>query len=112
MRQSPFLSRRPDGMRRGEWVRTRLLPRERDELTAALTSAQSAQLLEHDYVWIPGKGVLWKAPEGDLRRARFTHGIHFRTQRGEFYIDSEGNARARSGSSPAAATALSSKIEP
>ena len=97
-------------MRRSEWIRTRLLPRERDELTAALTSAQKAQLLEHDYVWIPGAGVLWKPPGGgDLRRARFTHGIHFRTQRGEFYMDSEGSTRELS--QPAAVTPLRSKTE-
>ena len=76
-----------------EWTRTRLQPQEREELLAALTSEQKAQLLEHDYVWVEGVGVLWNPPDGDLRRARFTHGTHFQTQRGEIYIDSEGSAR-------------------
>jgi hypothetical protein len=77
-----------------EWTRTRLQPREREELLTALTSEQKAHLLEHDYVWVEGVGVLWNPPDGDLlRRARFTHGTHFQTQRGEFYIDSEGSAR-------------------
>ena len=59
----------------------------------ALGSEQKAHLLKHDYVWVKGVGVLWKPPDGALRRARFTHGTHFRTLRGEFYIDSEGSAR-------------------
>ena len=86
-----------------EWTRTRLQPQERRELLTALTSQQKAHLLEHDHVWVEGVGVLWKPPDGDLRRARFTHGTHFQTQRGEFYIDSEGSAReraSRSGDQP------------
>ena len=79
-----------------EWTRTRLQPQERHELLTALTSQQKAHLLEHDYVWVEGVGVFWNSPDGDLRRARFTHGTHFRTPRGEFYIDSEGSARERS----------------
>jgi hypothetical protein len=75
-----------------EWTRTRLEPRERDELLSALTSEQKAHLIEHDYDWAKGVGVLWKPTDGALRRARFTHGTHFRTQHGEFYINSEGNA--------------------
>ena len=92
-----------------EWTRTRLQPQERHELLTALTaltSQQKAHLLEHDYVWVEGVGVLWNPPDGDLRRARFTHGTHFQTQRGEFYIDSEGSARerpSRSGDQPAKA---------
>ena len=59
-----------------EWTRTRLQPQERHELLTALTSQQKAHLLEHDYVWVEGVGVLWKPPDGDLlRRARFTHGM-------------------------------------
>jgi hypothetical protein len=76
-----------------EWTRTRLQPQERQELLTALTSEQKAHLLEHDYVWVEGVGVLWNPPDSELRRARFTHGTHFQTQRGEFYIDSEGSAR-------------------
>jgi hypothetical protein len=77
-----------------EWTRTRLQPQEREELLTASTSEQKAHLLEHDYVWVEGVGVLWNPPHGDpLRRARFTHGTHFQTQRGEFYIDSQGSAR-------------------
>jgi hypothetical protein len=72
----------------------------------ALSSQQKAHLLEHDYAWVKGIGVLWNPPGGALRRARFTHGTHFRTQRGEFYIDSEGSARElpdRDGAKPAKA---------
>jgi hypothetical protein len=77
-----------------EWARTRPQPQEREELLTALTSQQKAHLLEHDYVWVEGVGVLWNPPDGELlRRARFTHGTHFQTQRGDFYIDSEGSAR-------------------
>jgi hypothetical protein len=42
-----------------KWTRTRLQPQEREELLAALTSEQKAHLLEHDYVWAEGIGVLW-----------------------------------------------------
>jgi hypothetical protein len=76
-----------------EWTRTRLEPHEREDLLTALTSEQTEQLYEHDYVWVKGIGVLWKPPEGALRRARFTHGTLFRTERGEFHIDSEGSVR-------------------
>jgi len=77
-----------------EWTRTRLQPQECEELSTALSSQQKAHLLEHDYVWVDGIGVLWNPPDGALlRRARFTHGTRFQTQRGEFYIDSEGSAR-------------------
>ena len=76
-----------------EWSRTRLPPQDREALSTALTPEQKAHLLEHDYVWVKGVGVLWNPPQGDpLRRARFTHGTHFQTRRGEFYIDSEGSA--------------------
>jgi hypothetical protein len=76
-----------------DWCRTDLQPHERDDLLAALTSEQKKRLVEHDYVWVKGTGVLWNPPDGALRRARFTHGTHFRTERGEFYIDSEGSVR-------------------
>ena len=76
-----------------DWTRTRPQPQKREDLLTALTSAQKAHLLEHDYVWVKGSGVLWNPPDGALRRARFTHGTHFRTQRGEFYIESDGSAR-------------------
>jgi hypothetical protein len=76
-----------------EWTRTRLQPREREELVTALTWQQKAHLLDHDYVWVEGVGVVWKPADGALRRARFTHGTHFQTQRGEFYIDSAGSVR-------------------
>ena len=75
-----------------EWTRTRLHPREAEDLSTALTMEQKAQLLEHDYVWLKEAGVLWKHPDGALRGARFTHGTHFRTKHAEFYIDSEGGA--------------------
>lgn len=38
-----------------EWTRTRLEPREREDLSTALTSDQNARLLEHDYVL--GRGI-------------------------------------------------------
>ena len=75
------------------WLRTTLEPLDRESLLRALKSEQKAHLEEHDYVWLDGAGVLWKPPDGALQRARFTHGAYFRTQRGEFYIDSEGSAR-------------------
>ena len=84
-----------------DWTRTKLQPLERENLSTqerenmltALTSEQMEVLLERDYVWVKGIGVLWKPVDGVLRRARFTHGTHFRTQRGEFYIDSDGSVR-------------------
>jgi hypothetical protein len=76
-----------------DWTRTKLQPQEREDLLTALTSEQKEQLLEHDYVWVKGIGVLWKPSDGALRRARFTHGTHFQTQRGEFYIESAGSMR-------------------
>ena len=75
------------------WTETKLQPQEREDLLTALASEQKEHLLEHDYVWVKGVGVIWKPPDGALRRARFTHGDYFRTQRGEFYMDSGGNAR-------------------
>lgn len=77
-----------------EWTRTTLTPGECAVLLAGLTLEQTAYLLEHDYVFDKGIGVLWRAPAGGLqRRARFTHGTHFETPRGGFYIDSEGSVR-------------------
>jgi hypothetical protein len=87
------LMREPQWM---EWTRTTLQAPERNELLGVLTSEQKAQLSGHDYVWKREVGVIWKPVTGGLRRARFTHGTHFRTQHGEFYIDSEGCAQARS----------------
>jgi len=43
-----------------DWTRTKLQPHEREDLLTALTSEQKEQLLEHDYVWVKGIGVLWK----------------------------------------------------
>ena len=76
-----------------EWTRTVLGPREREDLSSALTREQSAHLREHDYVWVEGAGVVWRPESGGLERARFTHGVHFRTRRGEFYVDAEGGVR-------------------
>ena len=83
-----------------QWTRTNLHPCEREDLSAALTTEQSAHLLEHDHVWLNQSGVLWKPPEGGLRRARFTHGTYFQTKHGEFYIDSEGVVRELSNVGP------------
>ena len=74
-----------------DWTRTTLHQGERDDLLTALTVEQESHLLEQDYVWVEKVGVLWKPTDGAMRRARFTHGTHFRTQHGEFYIDSEGS---------------------
>ena len=77
-----------------EWTRTALPPREREELTAALTTEQRAHLAQHDYVWVRGVGVIFRpAKGGPEQRARFTHGTHFRTPRGEFYVAAEGGVR-------------------
>jgi len=84
-----------------EWTRTALSPRECADLLAAATSEQKAHLLEHDYVFGEGIGVLWRPADGGLRRARFTHGTHFATARGEFYIDSEGSVRETARPEPA-----------
>jgi hypothetical protein len=65
-----------------EWTRTALQPREREELLAALTAE-------------PGVGVVFRPEDGGPeQRARFTHGRHFRTPRGELYVDAEGRVRA------------------
>ena len=73
-----------------EWTRTMLEQGERDDLLTALTAEQESHLLQHDYVWVENVGVLWKPADGAVRRARYTHGTHFRTKHGEFYIDPEG----------------------
>jgi hypothetical protein len=71
--------------------------RESEELVKALTPEQKARLLEHDYVSAKGIGVLWRLVDGVLRRARCTHETRFRTQRGGFYIDSDGSVRDTGG---------------
>jgi hypothetical protein len=76
-----------------EWVRTALTPDERSELLSTFTPEQAEYLVKEDYVWVPGVGVVWMAPDHTLQRLRFTHGAHFRTRQGEFYIDSEGSTR-------------------
>jgi hypothetical protein len=88
------------------WSQTTLAPLERDALLGALTSVQRAQLEQHEHVWVAGTGVLWMHPDGDLRRARFTHGTHFHTKRGEFYIDSEGRVRLLSKQAPGASRGI------
>jgi hypothetical protein len=77
-----------------EWARTTLRPEERATLWTALTSQQQERLHTGGHVWAKELGVLWNDPSGNLRRARYTHGMHFETARGRFYIDSEGNALA------------------
>ena len=78
-----------------EWARIDLASHERERLLDSLTSAQKADLLGNDHVWVPGVGVLWNPVDGPLRRSRFTHGTHFATRRGEFVIDAEGSVRKR-----------------
>lgn len=75
------------------WNRTELEPGERESLLGALTPAQQRSLLHDDYAWIERAGVLWRPPEGGLRRARFTHGLQFETKRGAFRVDAEGCVR-------------------
>lgn len=100
---TPVASRAPvSGSGNLEWTRTQLTPGERDELSNALTPAERAHLTLHDYVWVAGTGVLWHPPGGGLSRARFTHGIHFDTKRGEHYVDSEGSVRVLFASEPGA----------
>lgn len=76
-----------------EWVRTTLTSQEGAELLSTLTTEQEEHLAKEEYVWLRGIGVLWKAPDQMLHRARFTHGTYFDTTHGEFHIDSEGNTR-------------------
>ena len=77
-----------------QWTRTRVTPGEWAELSADLTSEQSAHLVEHGYVFVEGVGVLWRPPHGGSpRRARFTHGTHFETALGQFYIEVGGRVR-------------------
>jgi hypothetical protein len=73
------------------WNATELDSADREELLGALTPAQQRQLLHNDYVWVERCGVMWRPPEGGLRRTRFTHGAHFETRRGAFRIDAEGS---------------------
>ena len=73
-----------------EWTRTDLIGEEAGEFVAALTPEQRDQLAKEDFVWSRTNGVLFRDPAGRLRRGRFTHGTHFRTAGGEFYIDSTG----------------------
>jgi hypothetical protein len=78
------------------WIRwncTELEPEEREALLGSLTPAQQHQLLHNDYAWLERSGVMWRPPEGGLRRARFTHGAQFETKRGAFGVDAEGVVR-------------------
>jgi chaperonin GroES len=91
------------------WNSTELAPEERESLLAGLAPAQRHQLLQTDYAWLDRAGVLWRSPEGDLRRTRFTHGASFETTAGEFRIDAEGTVSAvsaRSGEPTLASPAL------
>ncbi len=72
-----------------EWARSQLTPQEVEEELNGLSASQRSRLQDDHWVWRPGR-VLWIDPKGELRRARFTHGAHFRTAKGEFYIDPEG----------------------
>lgn len=83
-----------------DWARTTLAPAESEALRAELTGTQQRHLDEHDYVWVETVGVLWKPAHGALHRSRFTHGTHFETRHGEFYIDSEGSVSERARCAP------------
>jgi hypothetical protein len=72
-----------------EWTRTQLMPPEVEIEPSRLSNFERARLEDHHWVSMPGR-VLWLDPNGALRRARFTHGTHFRTAKGEFYADSAG----------------------
>jgi hypothetical protein len=79
-----------------DWVRwnaTELDSADREALLGSLTPNQQHQLLHNDYVWVERCGVMWRPPEGGLRRQRFTHGAQFATQRGAFRIDAAGDVQ-------------------
>jgi hypothetical protein len=76
-----------------DWTRTDLSDTEAEELVASQTPDQRDHLAKEDFVWIRGTGVLFRDPLGKHRRARFTHGTHFRTRHGEFYVESGGEAK-------------------
>ena len=80
------------GRRWLEWTRTALSDTEAEKVLS-LTPDQRDHLAKEDYVWIPGTGVVFRHAAGGLRRARFTHGVHFRTRQGEFYIGPDGEAK-------------------
>lgn len=82
------------------WNSTELEPAEREALLGGLTPDQRHQLLHNDYVWLERTGVLWQAPGGGLRRARFTHGAGFATNAGAFRIDAEGTVCAAPATDP------------
>ena len=75
------------------WNRSELDREERVKLLGGLTSEQSRQLLENDYVWVDRVGVIWRPPVGGLRHQRFTHSADFATRDGSFRVDSEGCVR-------------------
>lgn len=75
-----------------EWTRSRLEPSEIGAELSRLSASDRRKLENDHWVWLPGL-VLWLDPGGSLRRARFTHGTHFRTAKGEFHIDSGGRLR-------------------
>ncbi len=77
-----------------EWTRTRLTPPEVERELASLSSSETARLQSDGWLWIPAR-VLWIDPSGALRRARFTHGTHFETAKGDSYVDSAGNVEHR-----------------
>jgi hypothetical protein len=72
-----------------EWTRTQLTPSEVDVELGRLSACERARLEDDHWVSMPGR-LLWLDPGGALRRARFSHGTHFRTAKGEFYVDSAG----------------------
>ena len=75
------------------WNATELDPTDREELLGAMTPEQQRQLLHNDYVWMERCGVMWRPPEGGLRRKRFTHEAQFETQRAAFRIDAAGGVQ-------------------
>jgi len=77
-----------------EWMSTTLQPSEVAGELDRLGKPQREALDDRGWFWQPGR-VIWRDPSGALRRARFTHWTTFRTQKGEFEIDSAGQARER-----------------
>jgi hypothetical protein len=95
-----------------DWARTELGPEERENIRAALSTDQQQRLADDHYVWVAGVGILWTPPDRALRRARFTHGFHFDTENGEFYVDSAGNTRRMTGMRPRVRPSDASPLSP
>ena len=86
-----------------EWTRTTLRPEEARRLLQEMDSSEAEALCRDGFAWSPGR-IVWRTKDGQLRRARFTHGAHFETAAGCHYVTSSGTVRriSEAGGSPAA----------